>query len=111
SFRRSSGLLDRSPDHNGVAAFRISEWRSGWMLPVLRGPGVRSQDVKVLVSVQGSPWWFDPISPWQPSFRRLDVTEPQRQFTRVHRSDLPLAWRRRDGSGLPWALPLCSRTL
>jgi hypothetical protein len=31
----------------------ISEMRSGWMLPVLRGQGVRSQDVKILETGQG----------------------------------------------------------
>src|SRR6266849_5256962 len=44
SFRRSSGLLDRSPDHNGIAAFSTSEMRSGWVLPVLRGLGVLAWD-------------------------------------------------------------------
>src|SRR5262245_36088499 len=43
-FRRSSSLLDQGPDHNGVAAFRTSEIRSGWVLPVLRGPGVLARD-------------------------------------------------------------------
>jgi len=65
SFRRSSGLLDLRPDRNGIAAFRTSELRYGWMFPVLRGrwcPNARSgavsrhgRSIRLLV--------VDPLSP------------------------------------------------
>jgi hypothetical protein len=111
SFRRLLGLLEWPPDRNGVAAFRISEERSGRMLPVLRGQGVRSQDVKLLGSGQGGSPGVVTRYRRNHLFQRLVITEPRRQFTCVHPSDLPLARRRWDGSNLPWVSPLCCRML
>jgi hypothetical protein len=92
-FRRSSGLLDLRPDHNGIAAFRTSEIRSGWVLPVLRGLGVLARDgsgsrviagaVKLLFSTQHRRR--------DHRFRRPSLTKPHRKLTCVHPSDLPLA--------------------
>jgi hypothetical protein len=110
-FRRSSGLLEWTPDHNGVAAFDISEKRSGRMPPVLRGQGVRSQDVKILESSQGdAPGGLT-------RYRRATIVSATRgngASTAVHsRSSVRSSPgpARPDGSGLPWASPLCCRTL
>jgi hypothetical protein len=113
SFRRSSGLLDRSPDHNGIAAFRTSEIRSGWVLPVLRGPGVLARDGRVPVSRQEyrELLLFDPTSPSKPSIAATICDEASSEVhlhSPVRPSPRPV---RLDGSGSPWASPLCSRTL
>ena len=52
-FRRSLGLPGLSPDPNGIAAFRTSETRSGWVLPVLRGRGVRARTASEVESTFG----------------------------------------------------------
>jgi len=92
-FRRSSGLLGRCPDHNGVAAFCISEIRSGWVLPVLRGLGVRAWDGSGSHATTGA-WrscFMTQHRRKSHRFRRLSLTKPHRKFTRVHPSDLPFA--------------------
>ena len=112
-FRRSSGLLDLRPDPNGIAAFRTSEIRSGWVLPVLRGLGVLARDgsrsrviagvVKLLL--------FDPSSPSRPSVAATFFDEASSEVnlrSPVRPSPRPA---RLDGSGSPWASPLCCRTL
>ncbi len=93
SFRRSSGLLDRSPDHNRVAAFHTSEMQSGWVLPVLRGRGVLARNGKDPRATAGvlRLLLFRPIIAVKTIVRRFSVTKPPRKFTRVHPSDLPLA--------------------
>ena len=112
-FRRSSGLLHRGPDHNGIAAFRTSEMRSGWVLPVLRGLGVLAWDGSgshATVGALGLPI-FDPSSPSKPS---IPATFFDEASSEVHsRSPVRPSPRpaRLDGSGSPWASPLCCRML
>ena len=113
SFRRSSGLLDRSPDHNGVAAFRTSEMRSGWVLPVLRGLGVLARDGSGSHATAGvlELLLFDPSSPSKPSAPATFFDEASSEVNSrspVRPSPRPA---RLDGSGSPWASPLCSRML
>ena len=91
-FRRSSGLLDFRPDHNGIAAFHTSEIRSGWLLPVLRGRGVLARDGGAPVSRQESDSCvLTHHRRRNHRLQRLSLTKPHRKFTRVHPSDLPLA--------------------
>ena len=54
SFRRSSGLPDARLDRNGIAAFRTSEKRSGWVLPLLRGRGVPARNTVRIRVMQGA---------------------------------------------------------
>jgi hypothetical protein len=95
SFRRSSGLLDRGPDHNGVAAFRATEKRSGRVLPVLRGLGCpRTRSGADLAAGQEFISWM--LTHYRRKrinhrFRRPSLTKPHQKFTCVHPSDLPLA--------------------
>src|SRR5262249_16664761 len=83
----------------------------GWMLPVLRGQGVRSQDVKFLESSQGD----DPGGLTR--HRRATIVSATRvngASTAVHsRSSVRSSPgpARPDGSGLPWVSPLSFRTL
>ena len=181
-FRRSSGLLDLRPDHNGVAAFHTSEIRSGWVLPVLRGLGVLARNgsgshattgaLKLLFfgdcstisagraeaqglfprvfprfrgrtvltalivtwrprircerrrihgeEAQADPMgctddatvsFFDPLSPSKPSVPATFFDEASSEVNSrspVRPSPRPAGL---DGSGSPWASPLCSRML
>ena len=112
-FRRSSGLLDQSPDHNGIAAFCTSEIRPGWVLPVLRGRGVLAWAGAAPMSRQERSG-----SCFSTQHRRRDHRIPAIFFdeasTEVNsRSPVrsSLCPVRLDGSGSPWASPLCCRTL
>lgn len=82
------------PDHNGIAAFRTSEIRSGWVLPVLRGLGVLARDgsgARVMAGVSRLLLFSTQYRRQSHQLRRHSLTKPPRKLTCVHPSDLPLA--------------------
>ena len=84
-----------SPDHNGIAAFRASEIRSGRVLPVLRGrwcPHARS-GADLAAGQEFLSWMLTHYRRKRRNhrFRRPSLTKPHQKFTFVHPSDLPLA--------------------
>src|SRR4029077_15539319 len=89
------GPTGRPPDRNGVSTFRTEEVRPGWMPSLLRNLGALDADIAVL-----HPW--SNIAASAIFRRRPSLTEPQRWFTCVHPSGLPLARHNPYGSGLPW---------
>jgi hypothetical protein len=104
-FRRSLGLPSLRPDHNGIAAFRTSETRSGWVLPVLRGRGVRARTSSEVESTFGPLIAFPTILS---ATLRYGASSAVYLRSPVRSSPCPV---RPYGSGLPWASPLCCRTL
>ena len=82
------------PDSIGVATFRTDEIRPGRVSPLLRGRGVRSRtktrpaSLTAPTGVSGS---GPLLSSWSATLRQPDLTKPQRRFTDVHPSGLPLA--------------------
>ena len=96
------GPTGRPPDLIGVSTFRTEEMRPGWMPSLLRNLGALDADIAVL-----HPWFS--IAASAIFRRRASLTEPQRWFTCVHPSGLPLARHESYGSARPWTLTPSSK--
>ena len=113
SFRRSSGLLARGPDRIGVTTFRPDEMRRGRVPPIRRdlgAPACGGDSRRPMSDRRAGVWFLVRGSSRQPS---IATTFRNAASSEVHsRSPLPSfpCPVRLDGSGSPWASPVCSRT-